>query len=523
MSPAGHDRAPGGRVTLVGAGPGDPGLLTLRGAEALRAADAVLYDELVAPELLALAPPRAERINVGKRGHEETPRTQEEVSALMVRLARAGRRVVRLKGGDPFVFGRGGEECSALAAAGVSFEVVPGVSAAIAGPAAAGIPVTDRRHAASFAVVTGHKDPSAAAEAIRWDLLARGADTLVVMMGMRRLDEIVARLLEARAPETPAAVVMWASTPRQRVVEAPLAELPARVREAGLGTPSVVVVGDVVRLRAQLSGAAPAPLAGRRVLVTRAAEQAGALVEALRLAGAEPVAVPLLRIEPPASWEPFDAALARLADYDALVFASANAVRFAAERAAARGRPLAGARARVLCVGAATAEAARRAGLAPDLVPSERFDAEALLAAILRRGPVAGRRFLLPRAADGRDVLPEGLRRAGAEVDAPAVYRTLPPPPDSDEAQALRERLARGELDVLTFTSPSAVRHFFALAGEAGRRAAARCTRAAIGRATAEALAEAGFPAQVVPERAGAGELVAALERRAASEKGGAR
>jgi uroporphyrinogen III methyltransferase/synthase len=510
-------------VTLVGAGPGDPGLLTLRGAEALRAADAVLYDELVAPELLELAPPSAERINVGRRGHEEPARTQEEVSALLVRLAREGRRVVRLKGGDPFVFGRGGEECSALAAAGVPFEVVPGVSAAIAGPAAAGIPVTDRRHAASFAVVTGHKDPSAAAEAIRWDLLARGADTLVILMGMRRLEEIVSRLLEARAPETPAAAVMWASTPRQRVVEAPLSELPARVREAGLGTPSVVVVGDVVRLRAQLAGGAAGPLAGRRVLVTRAADQAGPLVEALRRAGAEPVVAPLLRIEPPESWEDLDAALARLADYDALVFTSANAVRFAAERAASRGRSLSGARARVLCVGAATAEAARRAGLAPDLVPSERFDAESLLEAILRGGPVAGLRFLLPRAEAGRDVLPEGLRRAGARVDAPVAYRTLEPPPDSEEVRALRERLARGELDVLTFTSPSAVRHFFALAGEAGRRAAASCTRVAIGRATAEALAQEGFAAQVVPERAGAGELVAALERQAASEKEGAR
>jgi uroporphyrinogen III methyltransferase/synthase len=503
-------------VILVGAGPGDPGLLTLRGAAVLREADAVLHDELVAPEVLALAPPGALRLNVGKRGHEEPTRSQDEISALLVRLAREGKTVVRLKGGDPFVFGRGGEEASALAAAGIPFEVVPGVSSALAAPGLAGIPVTDRRYAASFAVVTGHKDPSEPAESIRWEVLARGTDTLVILMGMRRLEELAARLLAERPADTPAAAISWASTPRQRVVEAPLGELARRVKEAGLGAPSVIVVGDVVRLRRELAWFETGPLFGRRVLVTRAAEQAGTLADALRRAGAEPILVPLLRLAPPERWDELDAALARLADYDALLFTSANAVRFSAARAAERGRSLAEVRGPVLCVGEATADAARLAGLRPSPVPSERFDAEALLADVLRSLPVAGRRFLLPRAEAARDVLAEGLRAAGARVDAPVAYRTLPPEPDGEEARALRERLACGELDVLTFTSPSAVRHFFALAGEAGRAAAARCTRAAIGRATAEALAQEGFAAQVVPDRAGARALVDALAREAA-------
>jgi uroporphyrinogen III methyltransferase/synthase len=510
-----------GRVILVGAGPGDPGLITLRGAEALREADAVLYDELVAPELLALAPPGAERINVGRRGHEDPARSQDDISAMLVRLAREGRSVVRLKGGDPFVFGRGGEEASALAAAGVAFEVVPGVSAAIAGPAFAGIPVTDRRHAASFAVVTGHKDPSQPAESIRWEVLARGTDTLVILMGMRRLPEITRRLLAERAPDTPAAAVHWAGTPRQRVVEAPLGELAARVEQAGIGAPSVVVIGDVVRLRRELAWFDNGPLFGKRVLVTRAAEQAGPLADALRRAGAEPRLLPLLRFAPPTSSVAIDAALADLASYDALLFTSANAVRWSAARARELGKDLAAFRGRVMCVGLASADAARRAGLAPAPVPSERFDAEALLEQVLASLVVEGRRILLPRAEAGRDLLPDGLRRAGAAVDAPAAYRTLAPPADGEEARTLCDWLARGELDVLTFTSPSAVRHFFALAGEAGRAAAARCTRVAIGRTTADALVRERAPAHVVPERAGARELVDALLRHAAAEAAG--
>ena len=496
-----------GRVILVGAGPGHPELLTLRGAAALGAADVVVYDALAAPELLDLAPPAAERINVGKRGHDAPTRPQAEIEALLVERARAGKTVVRLKGGDPFVFGRGGEEASACAAAGIPFEVVPGVSAAIGVPAFAGIPVTDRRHSASFAVVTGHKDPRETATQVRWGDLARAVDTLVILMGMRTLEGVVAELLtHGSDPATPAAAISEGTLPGQRVVEAPLAELPARVREAGIGPPGTVVVGQVVRLRRELAWWERLPLFGRRVLVTRSEDQAGELVRRLRAAGAEALVVPLICARPLADPAGLDAALSRLASYDALLFTSANAVRFFAERAAARGVALAGPR--VFCVGPATAERAREAGLAVDLVPAGRYDAEGLLAALRRALPLAGRRFLLPRAEAAREVLPEGLRAAGASVDAVPIYRTEAAPFD---AAALRARLAAGEIDALSFTSPSTVRHFLAALDEPARAAAARCAVVAIGAVTAEALRRAGLAPSVVAERPGAEALVEAL------------
>jgi uroporphyrinogen III methyltransferase/synthase len=506
-----------GRVILVGAGPGDPDLITLKGAAALRRADVVVYDALAPSELLDLAPASAQRINVGKRGHEAPTRSQEETVELLLQLARDGKTVVRLKGGDPFVFGRGAEEASACSEAGIPFEVVPGVSAAIGALACAGIPITDRRYAASFAVVTGHRDPTRVTEEIRWRGLAASADTLVVLMGVRHLEEIVQSLLEAgRGPATPAAVVEWGSTPRQRVVEAPLAELVAKVREADLGAPAAVVVGDVVRLRRTLAWCDPRPLAGKRVLVTRSVEQAGELSAALRAAGAEPVVVPMIQLLPVKDPSEVDGALARLDDYDALLFTSTNAVRFFAERAAAGARNLAEPGAQVVCVGPATAEAAKRAGLRVDLVPPEKNDAGGMLAEILHALPVRGAQFLLPRAESAREVLPEGLRAAGALVDAVPVYRNVRPAVD---ASALREALVRAEFFALTFTSPSAVRRFFDLLDGESRAAAARCVTAAIGPITAEAMRSAGIEPTAVAARPSAAELVAALAEHVGGSK----
>ncbi|UCE85753.1 MAG: uroporphyrinogen-III C-methyltransferase [Deltaproteobacteria bacterium] len=505
MSAAGR----AGRVILVGAGPGDPDLITLKGAAALRRADAVVYDALAPSELLDLAPPGAQRINVGKRGHEAPTRSQEETVELLLELARQGKTVVRLKGGDPFVFGRGAEEASACSDAGIPFEVVPGVSAAIGALACAGIPVTDRRYAASFAVVTGHRDPTRVTEKIRWRGLAESADTLVVLMGVSHLDEITRSLIEAgRDPSTPAAVVEWGSTPRQRVVEAPLAELVDRVREADLRAPAAVVVGDVVRLRSAIHWCDPRPLAGKRVVVTRSVEQAGELSAALRAAGAEPVVVPMIRLVPVEDPSEVERAIAQLDDYDALLFTSANAVRFFAEHAAAGARSLCEPRAQVVCVGPATAQAAARAGLRVDIVPPERYDAEGMLAEILHALPVRGARFLLPRAASAREVLPDGLREAGAYVDAVPVYRNVRPEVD---AAAVRKALVRAEFFALTFTSPSAVRRFVELLDDESRAAAARCATAAIGPVTAEAMRSAGLEPWAVAAGPSAAELVAAL------------
>lgn len=372
-------KAATGSVVLVGAGPGDPDLITLRGAAALRSADVVLYDELAPDELLALAPKRAERINVGKRGHDEPTRSQPEIEALMLARAKAGARVVRLKGGDPFVFGRGGEEATACAEAGVPFEVVPGISAAIAVPAYAGIPVTDRRHAASFAVVTGHKDPTNVSQATRWAELGRAVDTLVVLMGMRNLAEIAKRLLEGgRDPATPCAVVADGTLGRQRVVRAPLSEVAARAASEGVGAPATVVIGAVASLHETLRWWQDAPLFGLRVLVTRAREQAGELASALRVRGAEPLVAPMIRLEPPADSAELDAALARLASasatdadepgYDAIVLSSANALEFLDRRARDLGVDLAASGARFFCAGPQTARAVLEANLPVHLV-----------------------------------------------------------------------------------------------------------------------------------------------------------
>lgn len=521
---SGGPRAKVGRVILVGAGPGAPDLLTLRGAAALRRADAVVYDALAAPELLDLAPPGAQRIDVGKRGHDPPTRGHEETVALLVSLAREGKTVVRLKGGDPFVFGRGGEEGTACARAGIPVEVVPGVSSVTGALAYAGIPVTDRRHAASFAVVTGHKDPTKVAAETRWELLARAADTLVILMGMRNLESLVERFLAGgAAPDTPAAVVMNGTLPSQRVVEAPLRDLARAVRAAGLTAPAVVAIGGVVGLREGLAWFERLPLFGKRVLVTRSREQAAELAAALAAAGATAVPLPLLRIDPPASTRAVDAALARLPEYDALLFTSANAVRSFARRAEERGVALAGLAAPVVCVGPKTAEAALAAGLAVSRTPEARFDAEGVLEVVVRHLPVVGRTFLLPRAEEARDVLPDGLRAAGARVDAVAVYRNAPAPVD---AEAFRRRLVAGELDALTFASPSAVRRFAALLDGPARAAAGRCVCAAIGPVTARALRREGFEPGVVAPRPEASAFVDALaahfEGREPPDPGGA-
>jgi uroporphyrinogen III methyltransferase/synthase len=498
-----------GKVILVGAGPGAPDLITVRGADALRSADVVVYDALASKALLDLAPPHAQRIDVGKRGHDAPTRTQEETTALLLHLAAQGHTVVRLKGGDPYVFGRGGEEASACAEAGIPFEVVPGVSAIFGALAYAGIPITDRRHGASFAVVTGHKDPTKVTRETRWDLLARAADTLIILMGMRNLAQIVERLLEAgRSPATPAAVVMSGTLPAQRVVTAPLGELAAAAERADVGAPAVVVVGDVVSLRDALAWYERQPLFGRRVLVTRAPEQAGELVAALAQAGADAVLAPLIRLAPPDDPAALDVALDHLVDYDAIVFTSANAVRFTAQRARERAVALATGRAHVVCVGPATAQAALEAGLPVHSAPPARYDAEAVLALLLADGDVRGKRFLVPRSDLARDVLPDGLRAAGARVDAVVAYRNAPAEVDRDW---LLGELSAGRLDVLTFASPSAAQRFCALLDDAARRDAARCTIAAIGPVTARALAAAGLPAHVVAQSATAAGLVEEL------------
>jgi len=500
-----------GLVILVGAGPGDPDLLTLAGAEALRTADVVLYDELLSHGILERVPETVECINVGKRGHAAPTRSQGEINRLLVELALQGKRVVRLKGGDPFVFGRGGEEASACRAAGVRFEVVPGVSSAIAALTYAGIPITDRRHAASFAVVTGHKDPTRVSEATRWQELGSAVDTLVILMGMRTLPELVTKLIDGgKDPKTPAAAVMNGTLPQQRVVEAALEDLPEAVREAELGSPSAVVIGDVVRLRSELKWVDEQPLRGLRVLVTRAEAQSQEMARSIEWAGGEARVMPMIALAPAEDLAPLDAAVTRLEDYDFLAFTSANAVRYFVSRVEELGceQALEQLAAQVMCVGLKTAQAARRAGLHVSFEASSRGDAQSMLDELKAGFDLVGHRVLIPRSAIARNVLSEGLRVAGALVDDVDTYRNLRP---SVDAPLLRAELVGGELHVLTFASPSAVRHFASLLDEEARAAVSRCVVAAMGAATSDALREAGFEPAVVPARPSGRDLIAAV------------
>lgn len=505
-----------GRVVLVGAGPGDPDLLTVRAVRELERADVVLYDALIEPTILDLARADAECIDVGKRGDGSRGVRQEDIAALMIEKARAGHRVVRLKGGDPFVFGRGGEEASALRQAGVPFEVVPGISSAIAVPAYAGIPVTDRRLSSSVAVVTGHRGKEPVDRRVDWEGLARSAETLVILMGTAWLDDIVTRVISGgKDPQTPAAVIANGTTPRQRVIAAPLHELPERAREAGITAPSVIVVGEVARFRESLSWFEDRPLFGRRVLVPRAAGQAGALALELQRRGAAPICVALLEFLEPKDSRELAAAVANARRYDWLVFTSANAVRFCEpylETAQSLGDL------RIACIGSATAEAAARAGLTAHVVPPERSLPGELAAAMQALAPLRDSSVLFPRASLAREALPRVLEAAGAKVDSIEAYRTaLPESAARELGAALREGVG-----AVTFTSPSTADHFFACVEAEHLTPLARdLVVACIGPTTSAALERHGVSAHAVAEQQTSEGLVDALEAAFAEEDHG--
>jgi uroporphyrinogen III methyltransferase / synthase len=436
-------------VYLVGAGPGDPGLLTVRGADVLGRADVVVYDRLVHPSLLDLAPAAAERVYVGKTPGEAEVE-QGDINALLVEQGRAGKEVVRLKGGDPFVFGRGGEEAEALAAAGLTFEVVPGITSAIGAPAYAGIPVTHRGKSTHFTVVTGHEDPDKGGFDVDWSALANAGGTLVILMGAGRVGEIASQLVAGGlSPETPVAAVRNGTRADQQTVRATLATVGA----AGVQAPAAIVVGDVAGL--DLSWFEARPLFGRAVVVTRAREQASELRQRLEGLGAEVIELPAIAIEP------VDFEVPPLERYGWLVFTSANGVHAFYERglvpAGLDARALAGVR--IAAIGPGTAAALAGRGVRADLLP-ERFVAESLLEAF--PAPRSdGERVLLARADRARDVLPAGLSGRGYEVDVLAVYRTVTAAPDPVAV----ERARRGDVDALTFTSSSTVTNLCDLLG----------------------------------------------------------
>jgi uroporphyrinogen III methyltransferase / synthase len=478
-------------VYLVGAGPGDPGLLTLRGAEVLRRADVVIYDRLSVASLLDLAPPGAERVSVGKApGHPSLP--QEEINALLVERGKAGQEVVRLKGGDPFVFARGGEEAAALLEAGVDFEVVPGITSALAVPAYAGVPITQRGVASAFTVVTGHEG-TGAVPGIDWDALARVGATIVVLMGAATRGVVAQRLMTGgMSPDTPVAAVTWGTRPDQRSLRTTL----ARLADEPVESPAVIVIGAVAE--ADLHWFENRPLFGRRVVVTRAREQASELVERLAGLGAETVELPVIEIDEPADGgAALSGAAARLTGYQWVAFTSANAVErfFAAlEAGGADTRAFGGVR--VAAIGPGTAAALATRGLRADLVP-DRYVAEAVVEAF----PEGPGRVLLPRAAVARDALPAGLRAKGWNVDVVEAYRTRLGRPTPQALAAAREA------DAVTFTSSSTVTNFLEVAGREGVPPVVVC----IGPVTAATAEGAGLTVSVVAEEHTIEGLVRAL------------
>jgi uroporphyrinogen III methyltransferase / synthase len=492
--------ARGGVVYLVGAGPGDPGLMTARALELIAAADTIFYDRLIPPGALDCARRDAELVYVGKSPDESVP--QEKINERLVKAARDGKSVVRLKGGDPFVFGRGGEEGEALRAAGIEFEVVPGVTAGVAATAYAGIPVTHRDDASAVAFVTGHEDPEKGESALDWEALARFPGTLVFYMGVKRLPANAAALIEAgRDGDEPAAAIERGTMAGQRTVVATLATLAEAVEREGIAAPALIVVGSAVRRREELAWLERRPLHGRRVVVTRARAQASGLAATLRGLGADVVELPAIRIEPRIASDEVRKAVGSVGEYALVCLTSPNGVRLLFEALQAAGldaRALAGAT--IAAIGPGTARELARHGIGADVVP-ERFVAEALVEA-LARIEVNGKRVLVARAEEARDVLPDALGERGAEVDVVALYETVreEPPPDAIEA-------ARSA-DYVTFTSSSTVRNLTDALGERFPRDAHVVS---IGPITSKAARDAGLEVHVEAERHDVDGLLAAL------------
>jgi uroporphyrinogen III methyltransferase/synthase len=443
-----------GKVYVVGAGPGDPDLITCKGRRILELADSVLFDHLASDALVALAPPSAERLYVGKKKSVHAF-AQEQICAMMIERALRGLTVVRLKGGDPFIFGRGGEEVEALAHAGIPFEIVPGITTPLGIAAYSGVPLTYRGHSSAVAFVTGH-----AVDAVDWDRVGL-AETVVIFMGITMFDAIARELIARGRPrETPALAVRWATRPDQETLTGTLATLPGLIEQHGMKPPATIVVGDVVRLHEKLGWYERLPLFGKRIVVTRAKGQAEALSARLRALGADVVELPTIEIRPASDYSPLDRAIASVSCYDWLIFTSANGVRFFLDRLDKSAADLRSIRAKICAIGPATSAAIEALHLKVDLMGQE-YVAEGLLEAFAAYD-LLGKRVLLPRAARARDLVPAELTRRGALVDVVEAYRTVIP---EEAAASARELFARRKPDCIIFTSSSTVQNFVAAAG----------------------------------------------------------
>ena len=497
-----------GKVFFVGAGPGERDLITIRGKQLIDSADAVVYDALANSALLppgARETGRPELYYVGKRGGAKNPVSQHEINELLIKLARDGKRVVRLKGGDPFVFGRGSEEAQAMNDASITFEIVPGITAGIAAAAYAGIPVTHRGLSTSVTFVTGHEDPAKPHSQTNWSALAKSGGTIVIYMGVKTLFNITDALIRGgMAPEMPAAVIQWGTHPRQRTVVATLDTIAARAEKANITAPAITVIGWSVVLRDELNWFEQRPLFGKRIVVTRATQQAQALSERLRELGAEVIEMPATQVAR-LDLAPLRAAIRDLSRYDWLMLTSQNAVAIFWEQLLGEGkdaRALAGLK--VAAVGPATAGALLEHGITVDVIP-QRFVAEGLLEVLRDRDDVAGKKVLYVTAEGSRDVLPKGLREIGADVAVIEAYRSIP---DGAGAERLAKAIDAGKLDLATFTSGSAVRGYVEAIGDDLAR---HVPAVSMGPQTSEALQQAGIEVKAEAKESTLDGLVSAV------------
>lgn len=488
-----------GKVFLIGAGPGDPGLLTIKARDCIASADVVIYDYLANEKVLAHARPDAELIYVGKKGGAHTC-PQIDINLLLIEKGEAGKIVARLKGGDPYIFGRGGEEAEDLVKAGIPFEVVPGVTSAVAAAAYAGIPLTHRSHTSTLVFITGHEDPSKDDSSIAWEHIAPGTGTMVFYMGMGNLPKITSKLIQhGRSADTPIALISWGTYPHQKTLTGTLGNIIERAKEARFKPPVIIVVGEVVGLRKQLNWFEERPLFGRKVIVTRAREQMSGFADLISNAGADVIEFPTIQINPPGEFSALDSSIKNLNTYDWLVFTSVNGVKFFKERLEFNGldaRALAGLK--ICCIGPATADKIRQMGIIPDLLPSE-YRAEGVIEKMeqLGEGALKDKKFLIPRAKVAREILPNRLKELGAHVDIVCAYETVRPDSKTEEVEAM---LKNGEIWAITFTSSSTVHNFCEMfAGDDWREMLGKTRIACIGPITAKTAREKGLEVDIMP------------------------
>jgi uroporphyrinogen III methyltransferase/synthase len=485
------------KVYLVGAGAGDPGLITVKGRKCIQQADVIIYDYLASPALLNDARESAQLIYVGKKGGDHTL-SQDEINSLIVEKARSGGIVCRLKGGDPFIFGRGGEEAEVLFKAGLPFEIVPGVTSAIAAAAYAGIPLTHRKLASTLAFITGHEDPEKEETGINWSSLASGIGTLVFFMGVKNLPHITRNLIDHGKPaNTPVALIQWGTTSSQKTVTGTLESIVEKARSAGIKAPAIIVVGDVVHLRKKLKWFETRPLLGKRIVVTRARQQASDLVGLLSDLGAACLEYPTIKIMPSADARPLKNAAEKLNVYDWVVFTSVNGVIYFFEQLFAAGKDVrALGHLKTAAIGPATAEKLREFGLISDIVPKT-YRAESVVEAF-KAEQLTGKKILLPRAKEARPILMKELKRMGAEVEEVPAYETLKVTENIDD---LVQQLENRQIDLITFTSSSTVKNFKALLpAEKFTKLIQGVTIASIGPITSDTATALGFDVRITAD-----------------------